>query len=180
MKVRIISVSLDDDALVFRPLDAERRIVPAYAARMFRREILRHLVENFSVILEGLEAVGKFLRDVEHFTIRRGELDGKMLLEGWRGTPDVDNDVIDRSRCAPYKLCFRKRNSLVMHSSQSAFPFVERNVALHDLRVEPMRFKFPPAERAGKKPALVCVLIHFDHKGAGQIGLRKNQVSPVA
>ncbi len=147
---------------------------------MFRGEVLRHLVKDFRVILESLKSVCEFLGDVEHFVVLRRKLDGKMLLERWRGTPDVDDDVIDRSRCAPYKLCFRKRNSLVMHSPQRAFPLVEGNVALRYLRVESVRFKFLPAECAGKKPALVCVLFQFDHKCAGQLRLRKNQVSPAA
>ena len=147
---------------------------------MFPGKKLAHLVENFGVLLQRLEAVGKPFGDEEHGAVLRGKLDGKVLLERRRGRPQVNDDVINRSRGTPHELGFRKRRNLEVHASQRAFSFVERDVALFHMRADSVDFKFLPAEGAGEKPALIGMRLQFDYKCAGQFRLRKNQVSPAA
>jgi hypothetical protein len=49
-----------------------------------------------------------------------------------------------------------------MHSPHGSYAGIERDVALHQLRVQPMRFKFPPAPGPGKKTTLVLTLFNVD------------------
>jgi hypothetical protein len=49
-----------------------------------------------------------------------------------------------------------------MHPSHSSFEDIERDIALHQLRVQPMRFKFAPAPGPGKKTALVLQLLNVN------------------
>jgi hypothetical protein len=147
---------------------------------MFRGIKLGHLVEDFCVVLQGLESVGEIFWDVKHPPVFRGELDGEVLLERGRRRTQVDDGVKDRSRCTPHKLRLRKGSGLEMHPAQSAFVLVERNVALGHLRVQPVSLEFPPAKGAGQKAALVFVLLWFNHKRTQQLSIPKNQVSPVA
>src|SRR6202021_3912468 len=97
-------------------------IVPAYASSVFRRIALRHLVENLGVVLQRLEPMREIFRDVQHSSIFRGELHREILLERRRGWPQIDNDVINRSRSTPHQLCFREWGGLVMHSPERPFP----------------------------------------------------------
>jgi len=48
---------------------------------MLRGMKLGHLIEDLGVVLQGLKAVGKLFRYVQHLSVSRGKLEPEMLLE---------------------------------------------------------------------------------------------------
>src|SRR5881227_3325901 len=54
------------------PVYAKSGITPAHAAATLRKVRRRHLIEDFRLILERLEAVSKILRDVKHSPVAGG------------------------------------------------------------------------------------------------------------
>ncbi len=51
-EIRISSIAVCSDSDAAGPLDAERGVIPANSARVLGRVELRHLVENFRLVLE--------------------------------------------------------------------------------------------------------------------------------
>src|SRR5580704_8851424 len=81
-EVRIILVPLQNCPGIFGPVYAKNWIIPPHASRVFRGMHLRHLVENFCVILKGLKSVSASCRNVHHFAVFFVEADRNMSLEG--------------------------------------------------------------------------------------------------
>ncbi len=79
--------------------------------------------------------MGEIFWNVKHRLAFRGKLDGEVLFEGGGRRTQVDDDIIDGSGCTSHKLRLRKWSGLEMHPAQSAFVFVERNIALGHPRV---------------------------------------------
>jgi len=76
---RVNSGPLNDDSVVLRPFNPKGWIVPANSSGVFRRIALRHLVENFGIVLQGLESMCEIFRDVQHPSIFCRELRGEIL-----------------------------------------------------------------------------------------------------
>ncbi len=79
--------------MVRRPLDTKYCIIPPDAGLTFRHVDLRHLVRDFAVVLESLEAMGEAFPNVEQHAILSRENHGTMLHEG-RGFWSEINDYI--------------------------------------------------------------------------------------
>src|SRR5215207_4276880 len=84
-EVRPVAVLVGQERVVrIRPLDRERRVVPAHAALGAGRVVLGHLVEDLGVGGERLVAVREALRHEQRASIVGGELDPQPLLVGLR------------------------------------------------------------------------------------------------
>ena len=147
---------------------------------MFAGIELGHLIEDFRIVFQRLEAVRESFGNVEHSVIRRRQFRREMLAERRRRPPEIDNDVRDRARGTANQLCLRERGDLEMHAAKSALALVERNIALHDARVEPFGFKLSLAKGARKEATFVFNLLRFNHERALQPSFRENQASPAA
>ena len=54
-----------------------------------------------------------------------------------------------------------------MHAAQRSLSMVERDVALRQIGIEAVSFKFPPAPRARKKTALVVLDLDVNFEDLG-------------
>src|SRR5712692_10097060 len=179
-EIGIPLIALEDDALCRRPLDAERRVVPPDASGPLRGIGPRHQVEDFSVVLERLETVRETLRRVEHLAVFGRKRHGDVPFEVRRIRPQVNDDVVDRSPDAAHQLGFLVGSGLEMHPAQSALSPVEGDVALLDVRVQPVRLKLPPAEGAGKIAPVILPPLGFDDKRPLQSCLGEDHGPPPA
>src|SRR5690242_7310965 len=129
--VGIAVVPIEDDRIGNGPFDAEERIVPAKSTRGLRREEIRHLIEDFTIVGQRLEPVRETTRDVQCAPIRRRQLHGDVLQVCPRLGPDVDDDVEHGAGGAAYELRFLVWLHLIMHPAERASMDVVRHAALH-------------------------------------------------
>ena len=108
------------DAVGARPLDRERGVVPAHAARGLGHVAVAHLVEHLAVVGERLEAVREAGRDVEARRVLRAQLDAVPAAARGRVGAQVDGDVEDRAAHAAHELGLAVRLGLVVHAAQRA------------------------------------------------------------
>src|SRR5450755_3748909 len=87
-----------------RPLDRERRIVPAHTASRVGDVATTHLVENLAIIGERLKAVREASRDVEGLSILRAQLDAMPTAIGGRVWTQVNRHVEDGATHAAHQL----------------------------------------------------------------------------
>ena len=65
-----------------------------------------------------------------------------------------------------------------MHSTERAFFLIERNVALHPLRTQPISRGFPLAPAPGEKTAFVFQPLSLNDERTLQFGLNEFQSTP--
>src|SRR5881296_3724626 len=70
------------------------------------------------------------------------------------------------------------RGDLVMHAPQCAFFCVERNTALSEMRIEPVRFELVLAPRAQEKAPIIGVQLWLDQEYARDFQLMKDHTDP--
>src|SRR5450432_31982 len=150
-----------------RPLDSNRRIVPANATRTFRMVELRDLIEHFSVIPQRLKAVGQSLRNGEHAAVLRTEFDGNPLQKRGRIIAQINQYVMNCPASAAHEFSLRVRFSLIVHTAKRPFPGIERNAALSYCGIEPVPFKFLRTKCARKEPAIILISFRFNEVCAG-------------
>ena len=63
-----------------------------------------------------------------------------------------------------------------MHPAQRALAFVERDIALRHVGIQPAHLELVSAKTSCEKSTLILVPLRFDHKRARQLRLRENQV----
>src|SRR5207247_10104271 len=108
-----------------RPIDRERRVVPADAHRRRRRVRRRDQVLELGGVLQRQEAVGETGRDVQLVSPLRGEL-YREPPEQHRGlSPQIDDDVVDRTCDATHELRLLVRRYLQVQAAQRAATRVE-------------------------------------------------------
>src|SRR6202008_4638847 len=92
-KVGIAPVAVGNDGYLEWQSNAKRRVVPAKAARAFRRVELGYLIRNLGVVLQGDEAMRELFRDVEHLPVFRGQREREVLPEGRRTRAQVGDHI---------------------------------------------------------------------------------------
>src|SRR5438270_7846818 len=106
------------------------------------------------------------IRDVQRVALCRRQDYRSPLFIGRRIVSQIKHDIIDRTSCAPYNLCFLERLGLPMHAAQRAPSDVERDTALLEPRIQTARFKFLPTPGSGKEASLVTVEFRGDFKNS--------------
>src|SRR5947209_3451327 len=85
-------------ALIDRPGDAERRVIPQKPAIMLGRIVTIHLVNHLGIGFEGTVAVGKPLGYENLIPLASAQLDSDMPTEAGRAPAYVDCHVKNRAR----------------------------------------------------------------------------------
>ena len=80
-----------------RPLNANRRVVVAQAARLAGDVEPVDLVEHVGCVFEGQEAVGAAGRNQQRFAVVGAERRGDPALVGRAVAPKIDDDVVGRA-----------------------------------------------------------------------------------
>src|SRR5271169_4672603 len=93
-----------------------------------------------------------------------------------RGLTQIDDYIKNRSSSAADKFGLGERWRLVMHSSEGSLPLVERDIALHDVRIQAVRQEFLATIGSREETTLVFFFSRFNHESTGQTGLSKNHV----
>ena len=137
------------------------RIIPAQASRTDGIEEFRHLVENFRIVLEGLETVRKTPRYKKPDSVLGRELEAEAPEISRRVLPDVDDDIVNGTHRAPDQFVLLVRRSLEMHPAQRAGLLVERHIALDEPGSQAFRREFFFAEGTREKPPLVFTAFQF-------------------
>src|SRR5919106_1386115 len=90
----------------------------------------------------------------------------------------VDDYVVDGPLRAANQLGFGGRGDLVMHTTQGAFPVVEREVALNEDGLQTMRRKLRRAEGASEITAIVAPLFEINYKSPLKFRFGKLHLAP--
>src|SRR5262249_20105966 len=144
------------------PLDAEGRVVPAYAARSFRGIRLRDHVQHFRVVRECLESVGEAFRDIESVAAIGIELAPEPLRVCRGVRPQVDDDVENSAARTTNNLRFLMRRCLEVHSAKRTRVRVARDAALSELRVESVLRELVSTPRPREEAALIRMEFNLD------------------
>lgn len=110
----------------------------------------------------GQVGVGAARRDVKTCTTSGIESNRYPFKKRFRIRPQVDDDIVDATTEARYGLAFGMRGELVMKATQRVQMRVFRNVALCDLRRNPMSGKLFLAEMPAKYAAFVADKLSVD------------------
>ncbi len=81
--------------------------------------IIRHLVEDLGVRLEGAETVGEADRHPKLTPIGGGEFDSDVFSKSRRRAPDVDGDVENAPARDPHQFALRARHRLKVQPPNS-------------------------------------------------------------
>ena len=108
----------DDETFGGGPLDAQSGVVPADPAGRLRHVVVRHLVEDLGVVLEGLVALCESLGDVGEALVGGGQLDAEPFDAGRRVGAQVDHDEEDRAARAADELDLGVRRLLVVQAAE--------------------------------------------------------------
>ena len=168
-KIRIGSITFRDNPLRTWPLNPKFWVIPSHTPCTLWMEELRHLIQDFRLILKRLESMGYTFRNVQHPPILPRQFSRYPLLERRRGGPQVEHDIINRSLRATNELCFFVRRDLIMHASQRSIFLIEGQAALHKVRVQSVRLELIPAKRPRKKSSFVFDSFRLDDERAFQL-----------
>ena len=153
------------------PLDAERRVVPAYACGRFGDERGRDQVEDVGVRDERLESVSAAFRHVERLPVSLVEANAVPAEVRRRTEPQVEDDVEDRAADTPHELRLLVRGSLEMHAAESSRPGRAGDARLGEIRRQAGGGELVRVPDPGEEPALVLVALELDDDCAGNRGL---------
>jgi hypothetical protein len=131
-------------------------------------------ISDFSVIMQGLEAVGEALGHIKHISIssRQGETGILHECEG-RGS-QVDYDVVNGALDASDELVFSVRGDLEMHAPYCPGVLGARGVLLNEIRVEAVGAKLRFAHRPSKEASIVAAQLRSDQFGIRKFGGLEN------
>ena len=172
--IRIGPITLRDNPLRAWPLNSKLQIIPPHAPCTLWMEELRHLIEDFRLVLKCLESMSYTFRNVHHPPIFPRQFSRYPLLERRRGGPQVEHDIIDCSPRTTNELCFFVRDGLIVHPSQSSFFFIEGDAALHKVGIQPIHFEFFLTKRPREKSSFVLDSFQLDDERAFQFRFFKN------
>jgi len=149
-------------------MNSKCRIVPPYAASVFRLVKIRHLIVNFGIVAEGLKAVSKPFWYVHRSAILSGQFHGHPLLERRRRRSQVHDHVVDSAGRAANQLCFCVRRGLIVHAAQGAFFLVKRNIALDKASSHSAALEFLFAKGPRKEPTIIGRHLQIDNESSGK------------
>ena len=131
---------------------------------------LADLVEDLSVILQGLKPVREILRHVQHLSIRRSELDAKPF----RYVDECGLEITSTSKIAPRSASdefgFLVRRELIMKTAEGPAQAVVGEIGLHETGGETVRAEFALAPRTRKEAAFILPGLWFDHECTSKLG----------
>src|SRR5689334_12765436 len=88
-----VFVAFGENWIGQRPLDCDCWIIPTHTSGEVGKKELGHLVKNFRIVRETLEAMGKSARNIKHPAILCCQLEAFPFAEGWRVRSNIHSDV---------------------------------------------------------------------------------------
>ena len=113
--------------------------------------------------------------DVEHQMIGSAQFKRAPLLEGTGIRAEVYDDIVDGAHCAAYQLGLFVRRGLIVHTSQDALLLIERDITLHELRIERVCRKLTFTPGACEKAALVFLPVGLNQESTSEFCFGENQ-----
>ena len=151
-----------------RPIDVDRRVVPADAAFVATLIGAAHVIEEHRVVRSDEKTVRELLRNVEHLEVLGGEFDAKPLAIGRGVRAHIDDAIEDRPCNATNGLGFAIGRVLPVKATKRSRGQGLGHVGLGDRGVQAVRFELVVRPGTSEEAPLVDDWLEVDHIRASQ------------
>ena len=152
------------------PVYRQRRVVPAYAAFVFRIPVIGGLVQEIRGLGKNTEAVREAFRYPQHEFVLGRQFQRDMLAESRRTLADIHRDIEHRALHHAHQFALRMLD-LIVQSAQHVLRGA-RVVVLHEIDIAAGQLGKPaPVETFKKESSVIAEYFGFDDQQVGDGGM---------
>jgi hypothetical protein len=174
------TVLFGDDGKGIRPLDSNAGIVWAQTTFGWARVAVADLIGDLCRIDQREVRVATSCGHIQSASIGSSQLGAKPPSERWRFWTEVNHNVEHGPSGTANEFCLSMRWPLEVDAAAGPGEFVERDVLLYHLMLDPSRSEFICAIRPREEAALVGTWFEVDDERSGDGCLKESHPSPPA